>query len=876
MKSLRSLVLGHSRLIHQKRLREQGLESSFNWGETDISSLVIGIYRENFFCLGRILSALGLTEKIEDFSPFPSTDILDRWLRYHRQLMGIALSNPDLSFEYLGGDVLEILTRIQERIHPQLEKDALRALGAVCNHAFLGPKRLLVDPNVDCDLDCIYCRLHSGLRKEDKAQYFASEGLSINSHLDWTILEKRLDEAAQMGVEEICVVGGGEPTLYPHFRELTAKIKGSGMVMNVSTNGLGLNQDFSAFLVDQDVNRITISVSGVDPASYKIIHPSQGPDIYPRLREKILELNLLKEARRKSSDQPVYLQTDILHVVHTHNYKQILRMILDAKELRADRVWFQLLHMNPFSKFLCLNQEQIEETRFLLKEARLLGKKIGVEVADYMDLQVENAHEDGTWSKNVFEDYGCLVGWYFAYLDVQGELNFCCGDKMIDEVKTRGLMDLWNSPLYGRWRELARNYDWSRNIRGKNGEYLLDAYCHNCDNHNFNSEMVGLLKHFDLLPYLRGRYQQKISTSLSKHLSVDGTTPFPVENTVGKEGWYFNISLTHSCQFRCQFCDTWKNKPRPKDELKISDWLSLLETCQDHLKDIRLNFAGGEPLLKADFHQLLRYCSKKNIYTSLATNAGAFTKQRAYEIATSGINVIGISLDGLKDTHDRLRGVPGSFDKIFESISWIRENNQSSEINLLSIILKDNLNDLYALVRRVDEDPNITHIHFQALSILGPAKSGWWKKHPLWPDTNEVLELLDFLIDHQARQRESGHRPVTIANPKEQLLHMKAYFKNPGAVKDQVCTIDQTGYTLDAEGNLYYCPFKKPLGNLLKTPLAEITAHQNTTGRIHEIRNCQETYCHLRTNCCFETQDIPEKYLPFGENPKQSSNTKTT
>ena len=667
-------------------------------------------------------------------------------------------------------------------------------------------------------------------------------------------------------MEEVCVVGGGEPTLYPHFRELTAKIKGLGMVMNLSTNGLGLNSDFSSFLVDQDVNRITISVSGVDPASYKIIHPSQAPETYPRLREKILELNELKEARRQSSDHPVYLQTDILHVVHTHNYKQILRMILDAKELKADRVWFQLLHMNEFSKFLCLNQEQIKETCFLLEEARILGRKIGVEVADYMDLQVEHVLDDGTWSKNVFEDYGCLVGWYFAYLDVQGELNFCCGDKMIDEVKTRGLMELWNSPLYGRWRELARNYDWSRNIRGKNGEYLLDAYCHNCDNHNFNSEMVVLLKHFDLLAYLRGRYQKNRLKSL-KQSSISREKPrsFPVENTSGKEGWYFNISLTHSCQFRCQFCDTWKNKPMPGQELKVSQWLSLLESCKDKLENIRLNFAGGEPLLKQDFHQLLRYCHHQGIYTSLATNAGAFTEQKAYEIATSGVDVIGISLDGLKDCHDRLRGVPGSYEKIMEAIGWIRKYNQTSEVNLLSIILKDNLDDLYALVRMVDENPQITHIHFQALSILGTAKPGWWNDHLLWPKTQDVHELLDFLLDHQGKQRESGIRPVSIANPRAQLVHMKDYFQNPGAVNEQVCTIDQTGFTLDPAGNLYFCPFKKPLGNLLKSPLDEITQPKNTAKHIQEIRTCPETYCHLRTNCCFETQELPEKYLPIGE-----------
>jgi|SaaInl4_135m_RNA_FD_contig_61_456462_length_6215_multi_4_in_0_out_0_2 MoaA/NifB/PqqE/SkfB family radical SAM enzyme len=853
------LVLGHDRLLHQGRLRKSGLSSSYIWKETPLTELSIGIYKENFFQIGKILKSLAVQVPIEDFKVSPADSILDRWIIYHRNLQKIS-QGTGIEFVYLDHRLLEILARIQNRVPSRGQGDALRALGAVCNYAFIGPKRLLVDPNVNCDLDCIYCRLHSGLREDEKKSYLKETGLKEESHLDWNLLNAKLDDAKNLGIEEICIVGGGEPTLYPHFRDLVAKARKLGLVVNFSTNGLGLDQEFAKFLVDQDVNRITISVSGIDDSTYKIIHPSMPKGTYPALREKIRKLNLFKEERRRDPSNESYMQTDILQVVHAFNYKHMLRMVVDAKELHADRVWFQLLHMNEFSRFLRLSEEQIKEARFLLREAKRLGDSLGVEIADYMDLQVEHAHADGTWSKNVFDQYGCLVGWYFSYLDVEGAISFCCGDKIIDQVHNRNLVELWNSGTYAKWRDIAKDYDWSRNIKGTNNNYLLNDFCHNCDNHNFNSEMVELLKLYDLLPYLGGRYevnQRKFADP--EVLRELNTSHDRVENSHQIPGWYFNISLTNSCQFRCQFCDTWKMDAGK--EMKTSQWIEVLERSFPLFSNARVNFAGGEPLLRRDLADLIGYLSGRGVYTSIATNAGAMTEKRAYELARSGVKVIGLSIDGLEETHDRLRGVPGSYQKIMQSIEWIREHNTECEINLLTIILKDNVGEIPQLVELANSHPGITHIHFQALSNLGPYKPDWFQEEPLWPDTDEVLKLLNWLIKNQKGEMRKRKRPVTISNPTEQLEAMKDYFQNPSTEKETQCTIDSTGYTLDAHGNLYYCPFKEPIGNILSSSLEQVLSEEKVNPRIKEIRSCPDLSCHLRTNCCFESESIPSKYL---------------
>jgi MoaA/NifB/PqqE/SkfB family radical SAM enzyme len=568
------------------------------------------------------------------------------------------------------------------------------------------------------------------------------------------------------------------------------------------------------------------------------------------------------------------MKTDILHVVHAFNYKKILHMVLDAKEMGADRVWFQLLHVSDFNRYLRLRPEQVAETRFLLNEAKKLAAEIEIDIADFMDLQLKHVRSDGTWSKNIFERFGCLVGWYFSYINVAGEISFCCGNKIIDDLKTQDYKTLWQSPLYETWRKKARRFDWNDNITGKNGVKLLDEFCFNCDNHNFNSEMLQLLADFnvtDLLPEKKGFQNenqipdQSPEPDTKKLIPKQSPDPDPapekiiteqtgslLENRRGSEGWYLNVSLTESCQFRCRFCDTWKNKPEPGTELDTAAWLEAIDTFHRLSPNARINFSGGEPLLKKELPEILRFCHHAGIKTSISTNGGSFTEKKAAEIACSGIDIIGISVDGYGDLHDELRGAPGAFDKIQKAIKWIRQDNKNTEINLLTIILKDNLNDIRKIVKWVEEDADLTHVHFQALSILRDCRDEKITDHPLWPEKAAALELMDELIDHRQNQEDKNLRPCTISNIIAQLKAMRRYFADPDCFTDQVCTIYKSGYTLNAKGDLFFCPFMESIGNITREPLAEILSEPRLSVQKKKIQACRNTACHLRINCCFE------------------------
>jgi len=82
-----------------------------------------------------------------------------------------------------------------------------------------------------------------------------------------------------------------------------------------------------------------------------------------------------------------------------------------------------------------------------------------------------------------------------------------------------------------------------------------------------------------------------------------------------------------------------------------------------------LMFSGGEPLVRKDFWELAFYAKSKGLKTALSSNGTLIMRRVAEKIKKSGIEYVGISLDGAKkETHDAMRNQPGSFDKSVKAL----------------------------------------------------------------------------------------------------------------------------------------------------------------------------------------------------------------
>jgi len=97
-----------------------------------------------------------------------------------------------------------------------------------------------VETNRSCNLRCRYCYAQSGGGGADE--------------LDIGLLRQTVAQAAGLGARSIVVIGGGEPTLHPHFRTLVSFIHDQGLVPMIFTNTVNVTTELARFLQENDAS----------------------------------------------------------------------------------------------------------------------------------------------------------------------------------------------------------------------------------------------------------------------------------------------------------------------------------------------------------------------------------------------------------------------------------------------------------------------------------------------------------------------------------------------------------------------------------------------------------------------------------------------
>jgi MoaA/NifB/PqqE/SkfB family radical SAM enzyme len=122
-------------------------------------------------------------------------------------------------------------------------------------------------------------------------------------------------------------------------------------------------------------------------------------------------------------------------------------------------------------------------------------------------------------------------------------------------------------------------------------------------------------------------------------------------------------------------CQRW-NDPR-RDELTLDEYIKLagdLHAMGSH----QISISGGEPLLRGDVFKIIASFAERKMSVNLCTN-GLLLKKYGEEIRASGATCVTVSLDGATAaSHDKIRGIPGSYQQIREGIDQLLKTPRSS------------------------------------------------------------------------------------------------------------------------------------------------------------------------------------------------------
>ncbi len=163
---------------------------------------------------------------------------------------------------------------------------------------------------------------------------------------------------------------------------------------------------------------------------------------------------------------------------------------------------------------------------------------------------------------------------------------------------------------------------------------------------------------------------------------------------------YVVWEVTLACDLACRHCGSRAGRGRP-DELTTAEALDLVDQLA-RLDAKEITLIGGEAYLRPDWLDLVRAIRKHGMSVTMTTGGRGLTPELIDQAKEAGLQGINVSVDGDEATHDRLRGVPGSYRAALAAIRAAQERGVrpacNTQINRLSSpVLEEVLETVAAL-----------------------------------------------------------------------------------------------------------------------------------------------------------------------------------
>lgn len=131
------------------------------------------------------------------------------------------------------------------------------------------------------------------------------------------------------------------------------------------------------------------------------------------------------------------------------------------------------------------------------------------------------------------------------------------------------------------------------------------------------------------------------------------------EKDVAARPIYAVWEVTLQCDLACRHCGSRAGHARP-DELSTAECLDLVRQMAE-LGVLEVTLIGGEAYLREDWLEIVAAIRAHGMACSMTTGGRGLTAERAASAKAAGLMGVSVSIDGSEQTHDRLRGVKGSY-----------------------------------------------------------------------------------------------------------------------------------------------------------------------------------------------------------------------
>lgn len=304
---------------------------------------------------------------------------------------------------------------------------------------------------------------------------------------------------------------------------------------------------------------------------------------------------------------------------------------------------------------------------------------------------------------------------------------------------------------------------------------------------------------------------REVRESLLRTIGVDKTKPTIVR-----------ISLTDRCNYRCSYCDHWRRDNYPS-ELSAMEWAKILDSIAALNSSAIIQFVGGEPFLKRDCFEIFSAAKNSGLDWGVITNGYSLTEKNCTELCSLKPLNVDISIDGnTSRSHDKARGVPGSFGKVTKGISQLSEaktkSGENFSIRLKCTVHKLNIAELEKMIELV-KVLGASCIDFTPMR--GVDEDRLW----LVPSEEEI-ENLGEVVERLCLAKSQG---APIETPLSRLQSIKNHFLNAFEARTLETPTEPNGchaplrdMLISPSGGAKFCWSYPELGNLTESSARNI------------------------------------------------------
>ena len=300
---------------------------------------------------------------------------------------------------------------------------------------------------------------------------------------------------------------------------------------------------------------------------------------------------------------------------------------------------------------------------------------------------------------------------------------------------------------------------------------------------------------------------------------VAGPVPTPL---------YAVWEVTLACDQSCVHCGSRAGKARP-DELSTQECLDVARQLGE-MGVGEVTLVGGEAYLRSDLPLIVNALRAAGMSVTITTGGLNLDTKRVDMLREAGIRSISISIDGLAEAHDALRGVPGSHTKALEALARVRTAGIPVAVN--TQINRRTLADLPRLLERIAE-AGAFGWQLQITSPFGNAAD-----HPdLLLQPYMMLEVFDTLRGVLRRGRALGMK-VWPGNNLGYFGPLEAELRSVQKRHYKGCAAGRLQLGIEAHGDVKGCPSlggaENVGGNVRDHALADIWARSAELAYIRE------------------------------------------